>query len=373
MIISVLHHAFPGDVFIAEESGEMLRGESEEIKGLRERVWELVGGVTGLMGKVGESNGDMESVDVKLPATIEEMIDIIDLGQIGGRPNTTASTGRTWILDPIDGTKTYIRGQQYVVCLCLVEHGEQQVAVFGCPNLSIEERDDDERVRIEERLVDLRGDGGWIVSCTKGEGVTLARMETPWEGRGLGEVVRWNGAIREGGEKVDGIMDNDKESSPVCIRFTDSAASPHISKPLHQKIFDHFSPTPNSLPTTPLDIWSMQLKYVLLTLRASGADAMIRTPPNAGYHASVWDHAGGQLLLRESGGVLTDAEGKVFVLDGGMRRLEGNWGVCAVRGGKWVGRRGGMEGGEVHRVLRGWVGKVVEEREQERREGKDGQ
>lgn len=366
VIISVLHHVFPDDVFIAEESGEMLRGDGEEARRLRGRVWELVGTVREVQGKY--TRDEEEMVDVKLPGSMDEMIDLIDLGQHGGHSKTSGTdlARRTWILDPIDGTKTYIRGQQYVVCLCLVEHGEQQVAVFGCPSLSIEERDAQGRVRIEEGLVDLRGDGGWIVSCVKGSGVELARMKSPMERRGLDEVIGWGGNEVE---QVDGVSDGDDESSaPILLSFTDSAASPHTSKDLHRKIFQHFASPSAPSPVIPLDIWSMQLKYVLLTLRASGADAMIRTPPTSAYHASVWDHAGGQLLLRESEGVLTDAEGVEFLLDGSMRKLEQNWGVCGIRGGTFKGRNGkGMSEKEVHGFLLACVTRMVKERDEARR------
>ena len=40
-----------------------------------------------------------------------------------------------WTLDPIDGTKGFIRGEQYAVCLALVVDSEVQVGVIGCPNL----------------------------------------------------------------------------------------------------------------------------------------------------------------------------------------------------------------------------------------------
>ena len=34
------------------------------------------------------------------------------------------SRGRFWVLDPIDGTKGFIRGEQYAIALALVEEGE---------------------------------------------------------------------------------------------------------------------------------------------------------------------------------------------------------------------------------------------------------
>ena len=40
-----------------------------------------------------------------------------------------------WTLDPIDGTKGFLRGEQFAVCLALIVDGNVQLGVIGCPNL----------------------------------------------------------------------------------------------------------------------------------------------------------------------------------------------------------------------------------------------
>ena len=42
-----------------------------------------------------------------------------------------------WTVDPIDGTKGFLRGEQYAVCLSLIVDSIVQVGVIGCPNLPI--------------------------------------------------------------------------------------------------------------------------------------------------------------------------------------------------------------------------------------------
>ena len=42
-----------------------------------------------------------------------------------------------WTLDPIDGTKGFLRGEQYAVCLALLVDARVQLGVTGCPNLPI--------------------------------------------------------------------------------------------------------------------------------------------------------------------------------------------------------------------------------------------
>ena len=49
--------------------------------------------------------------------------------------HTGGAEGRFWTLDPIDGTKGFIRGEQYAVALALIEQGEVVLGVLGCPNL----------------------------------------------------------------------------------------------------------------------------------------------------------------------------------------------------------------------------------------------
>ena len=58
------------------------------------------------------------------------VLDWIDLGDARRR-----RSGRVWTLDPIDGTKGFLRGDQYAIALALIEDGEVVLGVLGCPNL----------------------------------------------------------------------------------------------------------------------------------------------------------------------------------------------------------------------------------------------
>lgn len=51
--------------------------------------------------------------------------------------STGGSTGRFWVLDPVDGTLGFVRGDQYAIALALVEKGEPVLGVLGCPNYPI--------------------------------------------------------------------------------------------------------------------------------------------------------------------------------------------------------------------------------------------
>ncbi|KAK9681847.1 hypothetical protein RND81_10G031600 [Saponaria officinalis] len=42
--------------------------------------------------------------------------------------------GKFWVLDPVDGTLGFVRGDQYAIALALVDDGEVVLGVLGCPN-----------------------------------------------------------------------------------------------------------------------------------------------------------------------------------------------------------------------------------------------
>lgn len=52
-----------------------------------------------------------------------------------GRCNSKGGpVGRHWVLDPVDGTLGFVRGDQYAIALALIEEGEVVIGVLGCPN-----------------------------------------------------------------------------------------------------------------------------------------------------------------------------------------------------------------------------------------------
>ena len=53
-----------------------------------------------------------------------------DLGGSAG-----GATGRHWVLDPIDGTRGFVGMRQYSVCLGMLQDGEVELGLLGCPNL----------------------------------------------------------------------------------------------------------------------------------------------------------------------------------------------------------------------------------------------
>lgn len=50
---------------------------------------------------------------------------------------TGGPKGRYWVLDPIDGTLGFVRGNQYAVALALMVNGKIVMGVLGCPNYPV--------------------------------------------------------------------------------------------------------------------------------------------------------------------------------------------------------------------------------------------
>lgn len=284
LIISAVHAVYPDDGFVGEESSAALR-ESPE---LLERVWGLVSSFR---------NDDLYKLAT--PATPEEMLTIIDLGGKGqGGPK-----GRIWVLDPVDGTATFIQGQQYVVCLALLEDGEQKIGVLGCPNLPVGAE------QVHEDIVDKNGDGQMIYAIA-GQGAYIRPMNYS-----SGQTVL---------EPAVPIPKYSTALKTSDIRFVDCKASNSTNYEKHALVASKLgAPWPATV-----DLWSAQMRYVAVVVNGGG-NILIKILQKDSYRSCLWDHAGGMLIAQEVGCVVTDLRGKP--IDCGLgRTLAGSFGlVCA--------------------------------------------
>ncbi|KAJ5895389.1 Myo-inositol-1(Or 4)-monophosphatase [Penicillium taxi] len=263
-VIAAIHNAFPDDEFVGEEDSTALRADPV----LLERTWELA-------TSVHLDDAESEAL-LYTPQTRAEMLQLIDLGAKG----KCGRTGRVWTLDPVDGTATFMRGQQYAVCLALVENGIQKVGILGCPNLELSTG------RVSEQLVDRDGHGQ-LLSAVLGQGATIRPLGTGGllPTTPLGLVPQ----ITEGSE----------------VRFIDTQEARTQNLPLHAQVAAQLDcPWPN-----PVDLWSAQMRYVAIAVRG-GCNAFIKVPLSDQYRSKIWDHAGGMLLVQELGCVVSDLEGR---------------------------------------------------------------
>ena len=62
--------------------------------------------------------------------SLDELLETISFGQSPTNPE------QFWTLDPIDGTKGFLRNAQWCTALTLIHSYKPSFAVLGCPNLS---------------------------------------------------------------------------------------------------------------------------------------------------------------------------------------------------------------------------------------------
>ena len=118
LTLSSLRRSFPLDSFVAEEGSESLRSDI----GLSNRVLDAV--VAATAGRYGDAATPLWK------GGAEGLWHAVDLGRTydtrdGAYLSEDTGRGRVWCLDPIDGTKGFLRGKrdggQYCVALALIE------------------------------------------------------------------------------------------------------------------------------------------------------------------------------------------------------------------------------------------------------------
>ncbi|MFI5342321.1 MAG: 3'(2'),5'-bisphosphate nucleotidase [Candidatus Methylomirabilales bacterium] len=263
LVGGLLAAAFPNDPLVAEEASTELR--PLERQPILNRVTEFVGRV--------------------LPkATPRDVCAWIDRG-------AASPAARFWTLDPVDGTKGFLRGDQYAVALALVVDGQVKVGVLGCPNL----RDGSSRERGGQgfAVVAVRGHGSWSVPLHGPGDFTRLRVSTC--------------------------------SEPAKACLLRSVESDHTDVGLTQAFIRLLG-----IQAPPV-LMDSQAKYALLA--AGGGDLLVRLPSPSfpEYRENIWDHAAGWLALEEAGGRITDTAGESLDFAAG-RKLARPRGVLASNG-----------------------------------------
>jgi 3'(2'), 5'-bisphosphate nucleotidase len=201
---------------------------------------------------------------------------------------------RWWTLDPVDGTKGFLRNEQYAVALALVEDGAVVLAAMGCPNLP------------------LRGEPGQAgpTGC-----LFLAER-----GRGAWQLALDDVSVDGAAAGRDGTsIAVATPASPADARYTESVEAGHSDQSEGARVARALGIT-----TEPLRLDS-QAKYALV---ARGDASVYLRLPHGDYRENVWDHAAGSLIVSEAGGRVSDADGRPLDFTTG-RRLTANRGIVA--------------------------------------------
>lgn len=220
-------------------------------------------------------------------ATKDEMLDAIDLG------NHDASAEGYWTLDPIDGTKGFLRGGQYAVSLAWIERGVVQMGVLGCPNLAADFDQPFDVPDLQGQIyIAQAGEGTWVIPADQPD-ATPIKLEAD-SAKGL----------------INGL-----------VRVCESVESGHSKHDDTVRIVEQLGGAGQSAR---LD---SQCKYAVVA--RGQADAYLRLPTRTDYVEKIWDHAAGMLVAQEAGIVVSDITGKPLDFSQGAG-LKNNRGViCA--------------------------------------------
>ena len=268
LVCRALLEAFPDDPVVAEEDANALRGPGGEML---------------------------------LPTIVEELrpfgsptdLAILSFIDHGG---AVEYSPRFWTLDPIDGTKGFLRGDQYAVALALVVEGQLTVAALACPNLDL------------GGAAPGRGSVYWAV---RGQGAHAAPLFGDHGPPGLG------------GDGFAQAIAVSRQRDIESFRTCESYESGHSNQDESAKLVEMLG-----IKAAPVRLDS-QAKYGIVA--RGDAELYLRLPTRKDYREKIWDHAAGALVVQEAGGVVTDVSGKPLDFTLGQE-LGGNRGVIVTHG-----------------------------------------
>lgn len=262
IVCKLIREAFPEDLIIAEEDSSELRKPDHSVilEQVRDYVSEIFPGTS-----------------------TEEVCSWIDL-------STHTIKDRFWTLDPIDGTKGFLRGDQYAIALALIENGRIKLGLMGCPNLYVNSDQP-------------HGQRGCLFFALRERGA----FQTTLKGEGRQR------------------LSVSKTSRPEDASFTESVEPDHADHETHLRIAKKLG-----IVRPPLKMDS-QAKYGVVA--RGEATFYLRVPSSIEpeYREKIWDHAAGVILAEEAGGKVTDLRGQPLDFSRGMT-LERNEGILVSNG-----------------------------------------
>jgi 3'(2'), 5'-bisphosphate nucleotidase len=260
VILHTLSASFPDDAVLAEEStSDFDRLASEDQRG------EVIGRLEAAFGH---------------PVTLEDVRTWLDYGR--GRTRQ-----RMWTIDPIDGTKGFIRNDQFALAIALLIDHQPVLGVLACP-------------RLPYHLTDT--EGGVIATALKGRGAELQALD---------------GSARRKLKTAQGEM-------AETIRLAGSMEKRHTNQDYTENLLTRAGLTAETIRV------DSQVKYVMLA--DNRADVYIRQSSTSGYIEKIWDHVAGALIVEEAGGIVTDLTGARLDYTTGAE-LHRNKGVLAAAAG----------------------------------------
>ncbi len=226
--------------------------------------------------------GEEDAGELKTPemaARLQQVTDYVKQVAPEATPETVTQwidhgngkvANRYWTLDPIDGTKGFLRKDQYAVALAMVADGEIKVGVLACPALTLE----------------LKGGSvtGVLFVAVRGEGATMQ-------------------AIADGTPESIKVTGSDDKAH---FRFVESVESGHGDQSLQSAIAQAAGVTTESMRM------DSQAKYGAVASGNAVLYLRLPSPKYPGYQEKIWDHAAGVIVVEEAGGRVTDMYGETL-------------------------------------------------------------
>ncbi|KAL6975377.1 3'(2'),5'-bisphosphate nucleotidase [Sarracenia purpurea var. burkii] len=260
-----------------------------------------------------------------------QVLDAISRCNSSGGP-----VGRHWVLDPVDGTLGFVRGDQYAVALALIEDGLIVIGVLGCPNYPMRK----EWLNYHHQHYQAMAQSLLPSPCAWEEGCVI------YARRGSGKA--WMQPLIEGDEKLEWP----NFAKQIQVSSIDDPALATFCEPVERENSNHsfteglaqsvglsykLQYLPNtrnffyklqSIRNKPLRVYSM-VKYAAI---ARGDAEVFMKFARAGYKEKIWDHAAGVLIVQEAGGVVTDAGGRPLDFSKGVYLEDLDRGIVACCG-----------------------------------------
>jgi 3'(2'), 5'-bisphosphate nucleotidase len=228
---------FPDDAVIAEESGHQFLNVVDAVQ--RELILQLVGKVIGTT------------------VSEDDMVGWLNHGHGKDAP-------RTWIIDPIDGTKGFLREERYTVAVGLREGSGVTAGVMGCPKypFSTEEY-------------------GLLFYAENGQA-----FERPLYGTDADDTPI-HVSPRDVGE---------------VLRVAESVEDKHVDRTALQHVYARLG-----IDASTANRSDGMGKYAMVA--RGDVELYMRIPKDHGRKAKIWDHAAGVAVLEAAGGRVTDKDG----------------------------------------------------------------
>lgn len=262
IVCKLIREKFPEDTIVAEEDAKELR------KPVRSNILEKV----------------THYVRAFIPtASSRDVCSWIDF-------SSDSITDRFWTIDPIDGTKGFLRADQYAVALALVEKGAVKLGILACPNLNAD-------------IHQPPGEKGCLFVALKGSGSVQMDLE---------------------GRRKRTLFVS-KVKNPSEATMTESVEPDHADHLFHQRLAEKLN---ISKPSLRMD---SQAKYGVVARGEASLYLRVPAPSEPGYKEKIWDHAAGSIIAEEAGGKVTDILGRPLDFSCGIKLIK-NHGILVSNG-----------------------------------------